>query len=42
VESPSYVEGQSEIPVIAVKGVDAVIRRDDAMKSQRLKALGID
>jgi glyoxylase-like metal-dependent hydrolase (beta-lactamase superfamily II) len=36
------VEGRPEVPVVAVRGVDAVIRRDDAMKGERLKAFGID
>jgi glyoxylase-like metal-dependent hydrolase (beta-lactamase superfamily II) len=36
------VEGREEVPVVAIKGVDAIIRRDDAMKGQRLKTFGID
>jgi glyoxylase-like metal-dependent hydrolase (beta-lactamase superfamily II) len=36
------VEGRPDVPVVAVRGVDAVIRRDDAMKGERLKAFGID
>jgi glyoxylase-like metal-dependent hydrolase (beta-lactamase superfamily II) len=36
------VEGKSEVPVVAIKGVDSIIRRDDAMKGQRLKTFGID
>lgn len=36
------VEGRNEIPVVAVKGVDAVILRDDAIKGERLKTFGID
>jgi glyoxylase-like metal-dependent hydrolase (beta-lactamase superfamily II) len=36
------VEGRKEIPVAAIKGVDAIIRRDDAMKGERLKTFGID
>lgn len=36
------VEGLSEVPVIAVRGVDTVIRRDDAAKGERLAAFDID
>lgn len=36
------VEGRDEVPVVAIKGVDTVIRRDDAAKGQRLKTFGID
>jgi glyoxylase-like metal-dependent hydrolase (beta-lactamase superfamily II) len=36
------VEGRKEVPVVAINGVDAIIRRDDAMKGQRLKTFGID
>jgi Metallo-beta-lactamase superfamily len=30
------VEGREHVPVVAVKGVDTIIRRDDAMKGERL------
>lgn len=36
------VAGLDATPVVALTGVDRVIRRDDALKGQRLKALGID
>jgi glyoxylase-like metal-dependent hydrolase (beta-lactamase superfamily II) len=36
------VQGLDATPVIALAGVDSVIRRDDAMRGERLKALGID
>jgi glyoxylase-like metal-dependent hydrolase (beta-lactamase superfamily II) len=36
------VEGQNEVPVIAMAGVDRIVRRDDAMKGERLNAFGID
>jgi len=36
------VGGRAHVPVVAVAGVDQVIRRDDAMKGERLSALGID
>src|SRR5262245_5480487 len=38
----SLVEGRKNTPVVAINGVDAIIRRDDAMKGQRLRAFGID
>ncbi len=36
------VEAKNNVPVVAIKGVDAIIRRDDAMKGERLKTFGID
>lgn len=36
------VEGLTAAPVVALAGVAAEIRRDDAMKGARLKTLGID
>lgn len=36
------VEGRSWVPVVAVGGVDAIVRRDDALKGERLEAFGID
>lgn len=36
------VNGSSTIPIVATAGVDAVIRRDDAMKGDRLAAAGFD
>lgn len=36
------VAGRPQVPIVALKGVDAVIRRDDAAKGQALKALDID
>ena len=35
-------EGKNEVPVVAIKGVDSIITRDDAMKGERLKTFGID
>jgi glyoxylase-like metal-dependent hydrolase (beta-lactamase superfamily II) len=36
------VNGSSTIPVVATAGVDAIIRRDDAMKGAQLAAAGFD
>lgn len=36
------VEGRNQVPVLALQGVDAVIRRDDKLKAERLKSLKID
>lgn len=36
------IERSDTTPVVALAGVDAVIRRDDGMKGARLKTLGID
>ena len=36
------VEGREHVLVVAVKGVDTIIRRDDAMKEERLAAAGFD
>lgn len=36
------VEGRPWVPVVAIGGVDAIIRRDDALKGERLEAFGID
>lgn len=36
------VEGLDDVAIVAVRGVDRIIRRDDAMKGRRLAAFGID
>jgi glyoxylase-like metal-dependent hydrolase (beta-lactamase superfamily II) len=36
------VAGLGATPVVALAGVDGVIRRDDALKGEQLKSLGID
>jgi hypothetical protein len=36
------VEGREHVPVVMAKGVDNIIRRDDAMKVERLAAAGFD
>lgn len=36
------VAGREGVPVFAIEGVDAVIRRDDALKGRLLSAFGID
>ena len=36
------VEGREHVPVVVAKGVDNIIRRDDAMKVERLAAAGFD
>lgn len=36
------VDGLDDVTVVAIRGVDRVIRRDDALKGRRLAAFGID
>lgn len=36
------VEGLDDVAIVAIRGVDRIIRRDDALKGRRLAAFGID